>query len=70
MGQYPNGLCQKWKSDGWKKRPNIFLWKKTYQECQRCYRDGIELELRWVKGHSESEGNDLADKLAKQARPK
>ena len=70
MGEYPTGNLQNWKRDGWRNRANLPLWKQLYQECQRCYRDGIELELKWVKGHSGDEGNDLVDKLANDARKK
>nr|QBK85842.1 MAG: ribonuclease H [Marseillevirus LCMAC101] len=70
VGIVPNGWCHNWKKNGWKNRPNLLLWQKIYQECQRCYKDGIKLELRWVEGHSGDEGNDLADNLAKRAVPK
>lgn len=74
VGSYPRGRCYGWGLNDWKtkkgERANKLLWQKTCQECKRCYKDGIELELKWVRGHSGCEGNDLVDKLAKQARPK
>ena len=74
VGPYPRGRCHEWGNNDWKtkkgERANKLLWQKTCQECKRCYKDGIELELKWVKGHSGEEGNDLVDKLANQARPK
>ena len=30
------------------------------------YRDGI-IDFEWVKGHTKVEGNDIADRLAKQS---
>jgi len=74
VGEYPRGRCRGWKLNQWKtkkgRRANHLLWQKTCRECERCYKDGIELEMIWVKGHSQCEGNILADKLAKRARPK
>ncbi len=74
VGTHVRGRCHGWGLNDWKtkkgERANKLLWQKTCQECKRCYKDGIELELKWVKGHSGSEGNDLADTLAKEAREK
>jgi len=74
VGEYPRGRCHEWKKNEWKtkkgERANKLLWQKTCRECERCYKDRINLELAWVKGHSNDEGNELADTLAKQARPK
>ena len=68
VGEYPTGNLQNWKRDGWKYRANLPLWKQLYQECQRCYRDGVELDMRWVESHTGDEGNTLADTLANDAR--
>ncbi len=74
VGPNNRGRCYGWGLNGWKTkkgdRANKLLWQKTCLECERCYKDGIELEMRWVKGHSDVEGNELADTLAKRAVPK
>jgi ribonuclease HI len=74
VGKYPRGRCYGWEKDEWKTkkgwRANHLLWQKIIRECERCYKDGIILDMVWVKGHSGDEGNDLVDKLANQARPK
>lgn len=74
VGEYPRGRCLNWEKDEWKTkkgyRANYLLWQKIIRECKRCYKDGIILDIVWVKGHSGDEGNDLVDKLANQARPK
>ena len=70
VGKYLSGNCQNWKRAGWKPRANLLLWKQLDQEVQRCYKDGIELEVKWVEAHSGNEGNELADTLAKGAVPK
>jgi ribonuclease HI len=74
VGRKPRGWCYKWKLNGWRTTKgecaNKLLWQKLCLECERCYKDKIELEMVWVKGHSDDEGNDLVDTLAKRARPK
>ena len=74
VGSYPRGRCYEWGLNGWKtkkgERANKLLWQKTCQECKRCYKDGVELELKWVAAHNGDEGNELADALANEARKK
>ena len=56
-----------WKKNNWinsAKKPvkNSDLWKMLYQEVSR-----LEVEWRWVKGHSGNPGNEAADQLAREA---
>jgi ribonuclease HI len=62
-----NEWIYKWKANNWlknKKEPvkNADLWKLLDE-----LRHKHEIEWIWVKGHSDNEGNDIADKLATEA---
>ena len=59
-----NNWMHKWNKEGWVKANGNFiknndLWKKVYN----LYLNSIEVE--WVRGHSTSEFNNLADSLTK-----
>ena len=65
-----NGITEwvlKWKINGWRnsnKKPvkNKDLWVKLDNLCQKN-----SVDWKWVKGHSSSKYNNLADELATQA---
>jgi len=44
---------------------NLELWMKIYNKIKN---EQLTFELRWVKGHNTSEGNNRADWLANQGR--
>lgn len=55
-----------WKKNGWRtaaKKPvkNADLWRELDQAC-----GNVNVEWRWVKGHSGDPGNEKADQLANQ----
>ena len=58
-----------WKRNGWMRTErgrnvpvkNVDLWKRVDALVQE------HVEFRWIKGHSNEEGNELADSLAVQA---
>jgi ribonuclease HI len=57
--------CEK---NNWRKRDNspvknIELWQKLQQEMEKH-----DIIWNWVKGHSDNEGNNTADRLAVEAR--
>lgn len=55
-----------WQKNNWKKKggpiKNLKLIKELYKEYQN-----LDVTLKYVKGHSNNKGNDLADYLANQA---
>jgi ribonuclease HI len=59
-----------WEKNNWRKRDNkpvknVELWKNLQQEIKKH-----DIIWNWVKGHSNNEGNDIADRLAVEAREK
>jgi ribonuclease HI len=57
-----------WEKNNWRKRDNkpvknVELWKNLQQEIKKH-----DIIWNWVKGHSNNEGNDIADRLAVEAR--
>lgn len=57
-----------WEKNNWRKRDNspvknIELWQKLQQEMEKH-----DIIWNWVKGHSDNEGNNIADRLAVEAR--
>lgn len=63
----------RWRSNGWqtsKGEPiaNQGLWETLYQYKHEFTRDGVSVDWRWVKGHSEDPGNQRADQLATQGK--
>ena len=59
-----------WKKNNWRKRDdspvkNVELWQKLQQETEKH-----DIIWNWVKGHSDNEGNNIADRLAVEARKK
>ena len=57
-----------WEKNNWRKRDNspvknIELWQKLQQEMEKH-----DIIWNWVKGHSDNEGNNTADRLAVEAR--
>lgn len=61
-----NDWIHNWKKNGWKtsaKKPvkNADLWKLLDAQCSR-----VDVDWRWVKGHSGDFGNEKADQLANE----
>lgn len=59
-----------WEKNNWRKSDNspvknIELWQKLQQEIKKH-----DIIWNWVKGHSDNEGNNIADRLAVEAREK
>lgn len=58
-----------WKKKDWKKSDGAFIsnineWKKIAELLEYYAMKDINIEIHWVKGHSENYGNHLADLLA------
>lgn len=60
----PTWIKRDWiKSDG-QPVPNAKHWKKLILSLNTLKEKGIEVTIKWVKGHSDVLGNEIADKLA------
>jgi len=64
-----SGWVKKWRSKGWVKADgsaikHLELWKLIVEKCENHLENGSKITLTWVKGHSDSVGNDRADELA------
>lgn len=51
-----------------KTKKNGELWAKIWNEIQRHKDGGTNLHFIWIRGHAGNSMNELADKLAKEAR--
>lgn len=65
------GWIAGWKRNQWKTKDssnikNIDLWKQLDTLLRKHLSNGSSLEFRYVKGHSDSNGNNLADLLANE----
>lgn len=61
-----------WRTNGWTRKDgqpiaNRNLWQRIDECLQTCHLIPIRLSWEWVKGHSDSLGNTLADALASLA---
>jgi ribonuclease HI len=56
------GWLDKWIDNNFKNIKNKDLWLQIYKYLCR-----LNVQISWIKGHSENIYNDLADKLAKEA---
>lgn len=70
---YVKDSCQKyisnWMRNGWKRADgepvkNQDYWKTFIQADNKASKEGLNIIYKWVKGHSDDKGNDLADDFA------
>lgn len=59
----------KWSKQNWRRQtgeiiPNYQLWQQIQTLLELYKTKNIEVSVKWVKGHSDNLGNELADKLA------
>lgn len=62
-----------WKKNGWtsfmgEQTSNSDLWEEFLKVKASLKRRGVELEVRWIRGHNGNQYNEICDKLAKQGR--
>ncbi|MDX1416196.1 MAG: ribonuclease HI, partial [Candidatus Promineifilaceae bacterium] len=66
VGAIGEGWAKKWRQKGWRKgkkwTPNADLWDHLLKLC-----DQHEVEIHWVKGHSNITENERADQLSYRA---
>lgn len=58
-----------WKAKGWQRDDGTMIanaanWKGLVEELDVVRNNGIDVSIKWVKGHSDNFGNTIADKLA------
>lgn len=58
-----------WKNNNWKKSdgaslPNMSEWQNLDKSLKLLKEAGVDLDIRWVKGHSDNEGNIIVDSYA------
>lgn len=67
-----NGWLLKWSKNGWRTKQgavkNRELWEKTNELLSKARRMHCNIKLVKVKGHAGNEMNELADRLAVEAR--
>lgn len=66
------GYISSWIKNGWQttsKTPvnNKDLWERIIVLCKKHTKKFSNITIKWVKGHSDNEGNQLADDLANRA---
>lgn len=66
-GEY-SGWLKMWLLKKFKK--NEDLWREFDAIARKHIQNGTQIEFKWVKGHSGMYGNELADKLANDGRPR
>lgn len=54
-------------NNGWKRNKNIDLWKTFDSMLQKAKSHCSDIQFIWVKGHFDTEFNNLADNLAVEA---
>lgn len=60
-----NNWINSWRCNGWKRAKNKELENKDLiMEYDNLLKQGYSIDLRYVKGHNETIGNELADGLA------
>lgn len=54
-------------NNGWKRNKNLDLWKTFDLMLQKAKNHCANIQFIWIKGHSNTEFNNLADNLAVEA---
>ena len=67
------GTLFNWKNNDWRRSDgeptkNVEIWKAIDEMLTKYEKAGIKLEVSWVRGHNKNVMNELADKLAVEAR--
>lgn len=63
-----NSWMWAWKKKNWVNVKNPGLWRKTMVTTKLLALANVSVEVKWVKGHDNNKGNEIADNLAVMAR--
>ena len=68
------GWLKGWMNNSWMTSTgtevkNKELWQSIVDTCETLIRKDVELNFKWIKGHSGEYGNDLVDELANAGIP-
>lgn len=70
-GEY-TGWMKRWSENNWSNPPqkNVKLFQRLDNTLQLVLKEGLSVQVNWVKGHSGVIGNEVADQLATLGREK
>lgn len=60
----PTWIANDWRKSDGRQVKNIAYWKKIEEVTNRLKELGVELDIKWLKGHAFDTGNNISDQMA------